>query len=74
MHHLAVFILAAEESEPSKAPFYVAGGVLAAWAVLVSAFGIRQAEFPASTTAMRGVIVVSAVLVATTVAMALVTS
>jgi plastocyanin len=35
---LATLVLAAEE--PSKVPFYVAGGVLAVWAVVASAIGI----------------------------------
>jgi hypothetical protein len=74
MHHLAVLVLAAEEAEPSKTPFYVVGGALAAWAVLVSAFGIRKADFPGSATAMRGVCAITAVLVAATATMAVVTA
>ena len=35
---IAVLVLAAEE--PSKAPFYIAGGALAVWAVVASAIGI----------------------------------
>jgi hypothetical protein len=73
MHHLGL-ILAAAESKPSKVPFYVAGGVLAAWAVIVAFFGISRPDFPGSATAMRGVCAVSAVLVATAMTLAVVTS
>jgi hypothetical protein len=32
-------------SEPSKTPFYLAGGLLAAWAVLLGALGSRIRTF-----------------------------
>ncbi len=73
MQHLGL-ILAAAESEPSKVPFYVAGGALAAWAVLVSVFGITRPDFPGSATAMRGVCAISVVLAATAMTMAVVTA
>jgi hypothetical protein len=74
MHHLGLLVLAAEESEPSKAPFYVAGGVLAAWAVLVSFVGITRPDFPTSATAMRGVCAISVLLAATAMTLAVVTA
>ena len=54
-------------SEPSKTPFYLAGGLLAGWALLLGAFGITHPDFPGSATASRLVMVTSAVLVAATV-------
>ncbi|MDQ4040980.1 MAG: hypothetical protein M3141_04450, partial [Actinomycetota bacterium] len=57
-------------SEPSKAPFYVAGAVLAGWAVLLGAAGIRQPDFPGTATAQRAVMGVSALLVVVTLATA----
>ena len=56
---------AAEEgAEPSKTLFYVFGGLLAAWAVIVSTIGIRAHEtFPPTRSARRGVIAISVVLV-----------
>jgi hypothetical protein len=56
---------AAEEgAEPSKTLFYICGGLLAAWAVIVSAIGIRSHEtFPPSRSAARGVMAISVVLV-----------
>lgn len=59
---------------PSKVPFYVAGGVLAAWAVSLTAFGMTHAEFPGSAVRARLVMLTTAVLVAATVTMAVVTA
>ena len=44
----ALLVLAAEEAEPSKTGFYVVGGALAAWAVLLGFIGLRSPEFPGS--------------------------
>ena len=59
---------------PSKVPFYVAGGVLAAWAVLLAAFGITHPGFPSSKGARRGVIGASFLLVLGATSMAVVTA
>jgi plastocyanin len=61
-------------SAPSKTPFYVAGGVLASWAVLLGAFGVTHPEFPGSVVASRLVMLASAVLVAGTVVTAVTTA
>jgi hypothetical protein len=60
-----VFILSSAEGaeEHSKTAFYVAGGALAAWAVLVSLVGIAKPDFPGKA-ASRAVMLLSAVLVA----------
>jgi plastocyanin len=58
MSTLAVFAAA-----PSKVPFYVAGGALALWAVLLAGFGITRPGFPGSKGGRRGVIGASALLV-----------
>ena len=50
-------------SAPSKTPFYVAGGVLAAWAVVLGAFGFTHPDFPRSVGTSRLVMLTSAVLV-----------
>jgi hypothetical protein len=66
---------ATEGEEPSKTAFYAIGALLAVWAVLVSAVGIsRHERFPPSRSAARGVMLVSAVLVAATMASAILTA
>ena len=60
--------------EPSKVPMYVAGGLLAAWAVALSAIGLRRPSFPDGVAGQRMVIGVSAVLAALAIAMAIVTA
>lgn len=68
----ALLLLAA--AEPSKTPFFVVGGVLAAWAVLVAFIGITRPDFPGSAAASRGVMAISAVLVAGAMVAAVATS
>jgi hypothetical protein len=73
LHALITF--AQEEAETSKTAFYTLGIVLALWAVAVSAIGIaRHATFPPSKSAARGVMALSLVLVAATMASAILTS
>ncbi|MGI8902788.1 MAG: hypothetical protein ACR2IP_03835 [Solirubrobacteraceae bacterium] len=61
-------------AEPSKVPFYVAGGVLVGWAILLSAVGLTRPSFPEGPRAMRGVMLVSFVLAAIAIAMSIATS
>jgi hypothetical protein len=72
----ALITFAAEEGhESSKTLFYVCGSLLAVWAVVISAFGIRAHEtFPPSKSAARGVMAVSAGLVVLAMASAVITS
>ncbi|HEX2016427.1 MAG TPA: hypothetical protein VGN69_07010 [Solirubrobacteraceae bacterium] len=69
-----VGLLATADGEPSKTPFYVAGGLLAGWAVLVSVLGMRRADFPGSRAGARAVMAISALLVIGAASMAVVTS
>jgi uncharacterized cupredoxin-like copper-binding protein len=65
-------VLAAEKS---KVPFYIAGGVLVVWALIVSmGIGMRNPRFPGTLGAERAVMAISAVLVLLAVSMAVVTS
>jgi hypothetical protein len=65
---------AAAEEESSKAAFYIAGGVLAAFAVIVAVIGIRGHEtFPPTKGAARAVMGLAAILVAATMATAIIT-
>lgn len=58
----------------SKTPFFIAAGVLVAWAILVSGAGIRSVHFPTSALQGRLVMGVSAVLVLFATSMAVVTA
>jgi plastocyanin len=55
--------LAVLAAAPSKVPFYVAGALLACWAVVIAVGGIRRPGFPSSKGGRRGVILASLVLV-----------
>ncbi|NUT57130.1 MAG: hypothetical protein HOQ03_14290 [Thermoleophilia bacterium] len=59
---------------PSKVPFYIAGGLLAAWAVVLAINGIRRPDFPSSPGGRRGVIGLSFLLVLGATSMAIVTA
>ena len=62
-------------AEKSKTPFYLAGGILVAWALIVSmAIGMRRPSFPAGLSQQRAIMAVSVVLVLVTVSMAVVVS
>jgi plastocyanin len=61
-------------SAPSKTPFYLAGGLLAGWAVLLGAFGLLHPDFPGSSAASRLVMLTSAVLVVGAVTTAVTTA
>ena len=58
----------------SKVPFYIAGGVLAVWAVVLAALGLSQPEFPKNLGGERAVIGISLVLAVLAIAMAVKTS
>jgi plastocyanin len=62
-------------AEKSKVPFYIAGGVLVAWALIVSVgLGMRRPDFPGSLTGQRIVGTITAVLVVIAASMAVITS
>ena len=50
-------------AEPSKVAWFIAGGVLAAWAVILSAIGLTRPDFPGNGRGEGLVILVSVVLV-----------
>jgi hypothetical protein len=51
--------------------FYIAGGALAAWALIVTAIGVTREDFPRSPGATRLVGAISVVLVATAIGLAI---
>ena len=75
MHTLAVQLAPILGAEKSKAPFYIAGGLLVAWALLLSlGIGMRLSDFPSNLAQQRGVMAISAVLVLAAVSTAVITS
>jgi hypothetical protein len=74
LHALVTFAQHAVEEETSKTAYYVAGSVLAGFAVIISAIGIRRHEtFPSSRRGAWGVIALATVLVGATMAAAVIT-
>jgi len=61
-------------AEPSKVPFYIGGGALALWAVVLASLGLTRPSFPYGTRGQWGVILVSLVLAVTAMALAVVVS
>ena len=75
MHAVIATLAPILAAEKSKTPFYIAGGLLVAWAFVLSlALGMRNPSFPRSAGVQRVVMVVSAVLVVAAVSMAVATS
>jgi plastocyanin len=62
-------------AEKSKVPFYIAGGVLIVWALVISmGLGMRRPDFPSTQKGERLIIGVSIVLVLATAATAVLTA
>jgi plastocyanin len=59
---------------PSKVPFYLAGGLLAGWAVVLSAAGLTHPDFPGSAGRARLVMLTTALLVTATLTAAVATA
>jgi hypothetical protein len=75
MHAVAIQLAPVIGAEKSKVPFYIAGGALVLWAVVLSmALGMRKPDFPGSATGERIVIAITTVLVLAAASMAVVTS
>jgi hypothetical protein len=70
----AVLLVLAAAEHTSKTAFYVAGGALVAFALVISAVGARGAEtFPSSKGVRTGVCLLAALLVAAAMATAVLT-
>lgn len=61
-------------AESSKVPFYILGGVLVVWAVVLAGLGLSRPAFPGSAGAARGVMGLTVVLVVLAIGAAVVTS
>jgi hypothetical protein len=56
----------AEEHHKSETPFFVAGAILVAFAIAISVVGFKKPDFPGTESATRGIMALSAALVAAT--------
>lgn len=75
MHAVAIQLAPIIGAEKSRVPFYIAGGALVVWAVVLSiGLGMRRPNFPGGQSGERAVIAVTAVLVLAAASMAVVTS
>jgi uncharacterized cupredoxin-like copper-binding protein len=75
MHTIALQLAPVLAAEKSKVPFYIAGGLLVAWALTLSlGIGLRKPDFPSSLGGQRAVMGVSVVLVLAAVSTAVITS
>jgi plastocyanin len=75
MHTIALQLAPVLAAEKSKVPFYIAGGILVAWALTLSlGIGLRKPDFPSSLAGQRAVMGISLVLVLAAVSTAVVTS
>ncbi len=75
MHTVALQLAPILGAEKSKTPFYIAGGLLVAWALLVSlGIGMRRSDFPSNLATQRVVMAISALLVLGAVSTAVITS
>ena len=74
MLHAFLALAAAEPAEKSKVPFFIAGGLLACWAIVMFVVGMRRESFPGGESGERGVIAVSVVLVLVAMAAAVITA
>ena len=75
LHTLTLVFASAEGEESSKTLFYLAGGLLAVFAVAISVIGIRGiGSFPAGKAQTRGVIGIAALLVLAAMASAIITA
>lgn len=75
MHATIVHIAPVLAAEKSKVPYYIAGGLLVAWALILSlGIGSRNPNFPSTLGGQRAVVAITVVLVLATVSMAVATS
>jgi plastocyanin len=75
VHSAALQLMPIVAAEKSKVPFYVAGGLLVAWALIVSAgLGLRRPDFPGGLSGQRAVMAITAVLVLGAASTAVITS
>jgi hypothetical protein len=70
---MSLLLLTAAD-KPSKVPFFIIGGALAVYAVILATIGIQRPQFPGGASGQRGVIALTLVLVVLAVGAAILTS
>ena len=58
----------------SHVPYYIVGGVLVLWAVVLAGIGLQRPDFPFNARGQRGVMAISFVLAVLTIAAAIATA
>ncbi len=71
---MSALLLITAADEPSKVPFFIIGGALAVYAVILSTIGIQRPDFPSNLGGQRGVIALTAVIAVLAVGAAILTS
>jgi len=75
VHTLASYLAPVLAAEKSKVPYYIAGGGLVAWALIVSILlGLRKPDFPGNAAGERAVMAITVVLVLAATSTAVITS
>jgi hypothetical protein len=60
-------------ADTSKVPFYIIGGALAAWAVVLAGIGMSRPEFPYNERGARGVMALTVVMIVLAIGAAILT-
>jgi hypothetical protein len=71
---MSALLLITAADEPSKVPFFIIGGALAVYAVILATLGIQRPDFPSNIGGQRGVIALTAMIAVLAVAAAILTS
>ena len=71
---MSALLLITAADEPSKVPFFIIGGALAVYAVILSTIGIQRPNFPDNMGGQRGVIAMTTVIAVLAVGAAILTS
>jgi hypothetical protein len=74
MTGLVLLAATSAEPEPSKVPFYIAGGLLVAMALVLSFLGVRSETFPRTKGVQLVVIGIAVILVAAAMSTAVITA
>jgi hypothetical protein len=71
---MSALLLITAADEPSKVPFFIIGGGLAVYAVILATLGIQRPHFASSASGQRGVIALTAAIVVLAIGAAVITS